>query len=94
MKGPFSEIPAAWIVLASKGVFTQAKLYRREDMLFAGRGSGFIRVYWKRAGDSTGGTSLPDVNWDEFDLGDTTLTALPDGFNRLELVPVAGKRRK
>lgn len=92
-KGPFSELVGSWIVLASKGVYSQAALYRRGDALFAKRGGGFIRVYGRREGDTTGGTSIPDINWDEFDLGDTTLDANPDGFNRMVLRDVAGRKR-
>lgn len=59
--GPFHEIPGAYAVLQSKGVWRQAKVYRRDNMLFAGHGSGFIRLYKH-------GTSLPGVTLDSFDL--------------------------
>jgi hypothetical protein len=55
----FHVIPDSFAVLVSKrGVYRQAKLYRRGDEVFAGHGGGFIRLL------HGGGTSAPDVRWD------------------------------
>jgi hypothetical protein len=45
------------VILKSKGVFRQAKVYRREDRVYSGLGSGFIRL------TQGGGTSVPGVSW-------------------------------
>jgi hypothetical protein len=55
----FHIIDDAAVVLRSKGVFQQAKLYRRAGAIYAGWGKGFIRL---QAGS---GTTLPGVSWDE-----------------------------
>lgn len=55
----FHLIPDSFAVLVSKrGVYRQAKLYRRGDEVFAGHGGGFVRIV------SGGGTSVPDIRWD------------------------------
>ncbi|MEN6527578.1 MAG: hypothetical protein ABFD65_13935 [Candidatus Polarisedimenticolia bacterium] len=62
----FHEIDAASVVLAGKGVYRQAKLYRRYDgaehQLFARWGGGFIRL------QGQSGTSLPHVRWLDLDI--------------------------
>ena len=57
----FHIIEDAQIVLRSKGVFYQKKLYRRGNRLYAGWGGGFIRI---GAGDAT---SNPNVSWEGID---------------------------
>lgn len=52
---------AAGIVLA-KGIYRQVKLFSRGGNLYAGHGSGFIRLY------RGGSTSLPNVAWKDLDL--------------------------
>lgn len=54
----FAEIPDAQIILRSKGVYRQAKLFRRGDHVFAAWGSGFIRLL------RHGGTTVPAVTYD------------------------------
>lgn len=54
----FHLIDDAAAILISKGVFRQAKVYRRGNALFAAHGSGFIRLY-------KDGTSLPNVRCEE-----------------------------
>lgn len=44
------------VVLQSKGIYRQAKLYRRGDDLFAGHGNGYVRLTGQN------GTSHPDIN--------------------------------
>ena len=63
----FHIIEDAQVVLSSKGVFHQKKVYRRGDRLYAGWGSGFIRL---GGGDAT---SNPNVSWEGIDL--------PEGLN-------------
>ena len=54
----FHIIDDAQVILRSKGVFRQAKVYRREDRLYAGWGSGFIRLGGRDA------TSCPNVSYE------------------------------
>lgn len=55
----FHVMPDSFAVLVSKrGVYRQARLYRRGDEVFAGHSGGFIRLC------HGGGTSVPDVRWD------------------------------
>lgn len=58
----FHIIDDAAIILRSKGVFRQAKAYTRDGGLYAGYGSGFIRL------SVDGHTSLPNVSWVETDV--------------------------
>ena len=44
-------------ILRSKGVYRQAKVYRRGEQVFAGHGSGYVRL------NKGGATSIPDVSW-------------------------------
>lgn len=65
----FHLMPDSFAVLVSKrGVYRQAKLYRRGDEVFAGHGGGFIRIC------ANGGTSMPDVRWDGLE-SDATFVA-------------------
>lgn len=58
------------VILRSKGVFRQAKAYRRGVGLYAGHGTGFIRLY------KDGGASLPSVTWEGHDGPDTTYDSM------------------
>lgn len=62
MKDLFHVIDDAQIILRSKGVFYQKKLYRRGDRIYAAMGTGFIRI---GSGDAT---SAPNVSWETMDL--------------------------
>lgn len=57
----FHIIEGAQAVLASRGVYRQAPLYRREDRIYAKFGSGFVRL------DQCFGTSAPNVSWRSLD---------------------------
>jgi len=57
----FHVIDDAHVILRSKGVFRQVKLYRRGVILFAGWGTGFVRLL------PSGGTSHPNVSWEDID---------------------------
>ena len=50
-------------ILVSKGVYRQTKGYHKGFAVFAGWGSGFIRLH------ANGGTSLPNVRHDGLDIG-------------------------
>lgn len=54
----FHVIDDAQVVLRSKGVFKQVKLYRRGEHVYAGWGSGFIRLL------KHGQTTHPSVSYD------------------------------
>lgn len=57
----FHELDGDCVVMFSKGVYRQAKLYRRYDgkehQLYAKWGSGYARLL------SAGGTTVPCVTW-------------------------------
>ena len=55
----FHEVPDAQVVLRSKGVYRQAKVFRRGADVYAAWGSGFIRLL------SGSGTTVPTVVWDD-----------------------------
>ena len=54
----FHEVPDAQVILRSKGVYRQAKVFRRGSDIYAAWGSGFIRLM------SGSGTTVPTVVWD------------------------------
>lgn len=53
----FHEIPDGHVILRSKGVFKQTKVFRRGRDIFAAQGSGFIRLL------QHGGTTVPTTHW-------------------------------
>lgn len=53
----FHIIPDGDAVLRSKGVFKQAKVYRRGKDVYAAHGAGFIRLI------QHGGTTVPNIHW-------------------------------
>lgn len=58
----FHEIPDAQVVLRSKGVYRQVKLFSRGDNVYAAWGSGFIRLL------KHSGTTVPAVSYDAASL--------------------------
>lgn len=71
----FHEIADAQVILRSKGVFKQAKLFRRGEHVYAAYGSGYIRLL------KHSGTTVPAVSWDVDSLFDpSTLIALHKGL--------------
>lgn len=58
----FHVIDDAVVILRNKGIYKQAKVYQRNDRLYAAYGSGYI-------GLSQSGTSVPNVSVDELALG-------------------------
>lgn len=69
----FHLIDEAAAILITRGVYRQAKVYRRGDELFAAHGSGFIRLYAKQ------GTSLPNTLIAGIDLPPGKVSADPLG---------------
>ena len=65
----FHIIEDAHCVTRSKGVYRQCKVYRRGNRLYAGYGSGFIRL------GGHGFTSHPDVVYEGLDLPDDVTVA-------------------
>ena len=72
----FHLIDEAAAILVSKGVFRQAKVYRRGSALYAGYGTGFIRLY-------RDGTSAPNVRCEAVE---TPLPTKFDALGRYEIV--------
>ena len=66
----FHVIDDAHVVLCSRGVYRQAKLYRRGRELFAGWGSGYVRLL------SASGTTAPAVSWRDI--------VAPDGVHEID----------
>jgi hypothetical protein len=57
----FHVIDDIQIVLRSRGVYRQSKVYQRHGRLYAGLGSGFVVLL------QSGGTSCPNVSWEAND---------------------------
>lgn len=57
MTGLFHQIDDAVVILRTRGVFRQAKLYERNGVNYAAYGGGFIRLF-----PAHGGTSVPSVS--------------------------------
>jgi len=55
----FHVIDDCFVVVRERGVFRQAKVYRRGKHVYAGVGSGFVRLMHQ------GGTSRPNMVWDD-----------------------------
>lgn len=64
----FHVIDDGCVILRSRGVYRQVKLYYRGDELFAGLGAGFVKLM------SRGGTSAPNVSWIDADPGARRIT--------------------
>ena len=66
----FHVIDDAFVILRSKGVYRQAKVYSHKEgtqaALYAGYGGGFIGLR------ANGGTTKPDVSWTEIEAGSTS----------------------
>jgi len=57
----FHVIEDSAVILRSKGMFRQAKVYRRGNDVYAGWGNAFIRLMRGSA------TTHPNVSWDEIE---------------------------
>lgn len=74
----FHIVEDAAVILRTKGVFRQAKVYLRGGGIYASIGGGYVRLY------KGGGTGVPHISWDDIDLngvGPDSLT--PDAFGKL-----------
>lgn len=65
----FHVIDDGQVVLRSKGVYRQAKVYRRGEDIYAAYGGGFIRLHGHN------GTSAPSVSWLDIKADDVTVEA-------------------
>lgn len=72
------------VILRTRGVWKQAKVYRRlgpdGNNLYAGHGGGFIRLNW------AGGTTLPNTTWESLEV---PFTPGRDKLQRLTVPEVA-----
>lgn len=68
----------AAVIMRSKGVFRQAKVFLRGKDIYAGHGGGFVRLY------KGGGTSSPALSWVDIDLNGSGADSLtPDTHGKL-----------
>jgi hypothetical protein len=72
----FHLIDDAAAILVSRGVYKQAKLFRRGKALFAAHGAGFIRLYEH-------GTSIPTIRLEAVEVPGSTI--IFDRLGRAEL---------
>lgn len=77
MDSLFHEMTDTWIIIRTRGVYRQSKVYRRGSSVYASKGSGFIRLL------SSQGTSDPNTSWVEFEPA----TAVKDYLLDLGLGP-------
>jgi hypothetical protein len=74
----FHIIEEAAVILRSRGVWKQAKVYIRGQAIYAGAGGGFVRLY------KGGGTSVPNLSWDDIDVeGADASSLVADDHGRL-----------
>jgi len=64
----FHIIDDATVILRNRGVYRQAKVYRRGADVYAGWGAGFIRLLAYSA------TTAPNVSWDDIEADGVTTT--------------------
>lgn len=64
----FHVVDDGFAILRSRGVYRQAKLYRRGNNLYAGFGAGFVKLHVH------GGTTAPNVSWIDVDAGGLPVT--------------------
>lgn len=57
----FHVIDDAQVIIRSHGVWRQVPMYHRGDSIYAGVGSGYVRL------EACGKTSAPNVSWDDMD---------------------------
>ena len=90
----FHVIEEAAVILRARGVYKQAKVYRRGDGLYAGALGGFVQLY------AQGGTAVPSLSWEDIELpvggrvlGKTDLR--PGNFSKLiapaQLLQIEGR---
>jgi hypothetical protein len=77
----FHVIDDAQVVLRSKGVFKQVKVFRRDNRLYAQHGGGFIGLR------RDGGTTHPQIAWDYIEGAKWTVVDRGTGALELNEVP-------
>lgn len=70
----FTEISGCVVILRDRGLYRQCRLFIRGRVLYAGLGSGFVKLYREH-----GGTSRPSVAWEEIEVEDRHLKRGPFG---------------
>lgn len=74
----FHIVDDAAVILRSRGVYKQAKVYLRGKDVYAGAAGGFVRLY------KGGGTGHPNISWDDIDLNGVGAESLtPDVHGKL-----------
>lgn len=76
----FHVLDDAAVILRSRGVYRQAKVYLRGTGIYAGAGAGFIRLY------AGGGTGVPSISWEDIDLGAGVPKPRADQHGKLSFV--------
>lgn len=71
----FTIIEDGYLVLRKEGVFRPAKVYVRNQYLYAGYGGGFVKLC-----KHDGGTSVPKLAYEDLTL---PFTPVSDGIGRL-----------
>ena len=66
----FHIVNDAAVILRSRGVYKQAKVYLRGTAVYAGAAGGFVRLY------ANGGTGVPSITWDDIDIDGLTSNEL------------------
>jgi len=67
----FHIIPDADVIIVTRSVFKQAKVYRRGDALYVATAGGFVRLF------ANGSPGIPALRWDDIDI---------PGLSRAEIV--------
>lgn len=68
----FHVVDEAAVILRSRGVYRQAKVFLRGEGVYAAHGGGFVRLY------KGGGTSVPALSWDDVEIGNGGAETLTD----------------
>lgn len=74
----FHIVEDAAVILRSRGVYKQAKVFLRGNGVYAGTAGGYVRLY------AGGGTGMPSVSWDDIEIGAAGREDLvPDAHGKL-----------
>lgn len=77
----FHIVEDAAVILRNKSVYKQAKVFVRGDGVYAAAAGGYVRLY------AGGGTGVPNISWDDIDLGGNIGKSdlRPDAHGKLSL---------
>lgn len=67
------------VIVRTKGVYKQVKLYRRGAGIYANIAGGFVRLY------KGGGTGVPSINWDDVEIPGAETDPVADAHGKLSL---------